>query len=77
MRKAKVTVETTIEHLRVLGADINHPSAIVDIFAPISGVITDQQVTRPRARRAWHRPTLLPSQTFPMSGCSATSLKTI
>jgi cobalt-zinc-cadmium efflux system membrane fusion protein len=43
--KAKITVETTTEHLRVLGADINHPSAIVDIFAPISGIITDQQVT--------------------------------
>ncbi|MGA2714404.1 MAG: efflux RND transporter periplasmic adaptor subunit [Bryobacteraceae bacterium] len=44
--KAKVTVETTEEHLRVLGADKDHPTAIVDIFAPISGVITDQQVTQ-------------------------------
>lgn len=44
--KAKVTVETTIEHLRVLGADKDHPSAIIDIFAPVSGVITDQQVTQ-------------------------------
>lgn len=43
--KAKITVETTTEHLRILGADINHPGAIVDIFAPIAGVITDQQVT--------------------------------
>jgi cobalt-zinc-cadmium efflux system membrane fusion protein len=43
--KAKVTVETTTEHLRVLGADINHPAAIIDIRAPASGVITDQQVT--------------------------------
>jgi membrane fusion protein, heavy metal efflux system len=43
--KAKVTVETAIEHLRVLGADINHPAAIIDIRAPASGVITDQQVT--------------------------------
>jgi cobalt-zinc-cadmium efflux system membrane fusion protein len=43
--KAKITVETTIDHLRVLGADPDHPSAIVDVFAPISGVITDQQVT--------------------------------
>jgi len=43
--KAKVDVENTTEHLRVLGADVNHPSAIVDIVAPISGVITDQQVT--------------------------------
>lgn len=43
--KAKVTLQTSIEHLRVLGADINHPSAVVDIRAPASGVITDQQVT--------------------------------
>lgn len=43
--KAKVDVETTAERLRVLGSDINHPSAIVDVFAPASGVITEQNVT--------------------------------
>jgi cobalt-zinc-cadmium efflux system membrane fusion protein len=43
--KAVVTVETTLEHLKVLGADPAHPTALVDVFAPISGVITDQQVT--------------------------------
>ncbi|SPF47006.1 Efflux transporter, RND family, MFP subunit [Candidatus Sulfopaludibacter sp. SbA4] len=43
--KAKVTVETTTEHLRVLGADKDHPTAVVEIVAPASGVITDQQVT--------------------------------
>jgi cobalt-zinc-cadmium efflux system membrane fusion protein len=43
--KAKVDVENTTERLRVLGADISHPAAIVDIRAPVSGVITDQQVT--------------------------------
>jgi membrane fusion protein, heavy metal efflux system len=43
--KAKVSVETAMEHLRVLGADINHPAAIIDIRAPATGVITDQQVT--------------------------------
>lgn len=43
--KATVTVETTAEHLRVLGADKDHPTAIVDVYAPVSGVITDQQVT--------------------------------
>jgi membrane fusion protein, heavy metal efflux system len=43
--KAKVDVETTTERLRVLGGDVNHPSGIVDVYAPISGVITDQQVT--------------------------------
>jgi cobalt-zinc-cadmium efflux system membrane fusion protein len=43
--KAVVTVETTLEHLKVLGSDPAHPTALVDVFAPISGVITDQQVT--------------------------------
>ena len=43
--KAKVDVENAIERLRVLGANIDHPAAIVDIRAPVSGVITDQQVT--------------------------------
>src|SRR5271156_4163285 len=43
--KAKVDVETTAERLRVLGAPLDHPSGIVDIVAPIAGVITDQQVT--------------------------------
>jgi cobalt-zinc-cadmium efflux system membrane fusion protein len=43
--KSKITVETTMDHLRVLGANPNNPSAIVDVRAPASGVITDQQVT--------------------------------
>jgi cobalt-zinc-cadmium efflux system membrane fusion protein len=43
--KAKVTTETTVDHLRVLGADMEHPSTIIEIYAPVSGVITDQQVT--------------------------------
>jgi cobalt-zinc-cadmium efflux system membrane fusion protein len=43
--KAKVTVATTSEKIRILGADIQHPNAILSIRAPISGVITDQQVT--------------------------------
>ncbi|MFZ0820746.1 MAG: efflux RND transporter periplasmic adaptor subunit [Candidatus Acidiferrales bacterium] len=43
--KAKVDVETTAEHLRLLGGDLEHPTGIVDIVAPVSGVITDQQVT--------------------------------
>src|SRR5271154_5733198 len=43
--KAKVDVETTAERLKVLGSDPEHPTGIVDIHAPVSGVITDQQVT--------------------------------
>jgi len=44
--KAKVDVTATAEKLRVLGsASLDRPSGIVEIRAPISGYITDQQVT--------------------------------
>jgi len=43
--KAKVDAETSLEHLRVLGVDQDRPSGVVDIKAPVTGVITDQQVT--------------------------------
>ena len=43
--KARVDVENTTERLRVLGGSVDHPAAILDIRAPVSGVITDQQVT--------------------------------
>jgi membrane fusion protein, heavy metal efflux system len=42
---AKVDLDTATEQLRLLGVDKDHPSGIVDVIAPISGVITDQQVT--------------------------------
>jgi len=43
--KADVEVDSAAQHLRVLGADKDHPNPVIDITAPISGVITDQQVT--------------------------------
>jgi cobalt-zinc-cadmium efflux system membrane fusion protein len=43
--KAHVDVENTTERLHVLGGSIDHPAAILDVRAPVSGVITDQQVT--------------------------------
>jgi len=42
---AKVDLNAATEQLRLLNVDKDHPSAIVDVTAPISGVITDQQVT--------------------------------
>ena len=42
---AKATLDAAIEQLRLLGIDTHHPSGIVDVVAPISGVISDQQVT--------------------------------
>ncbi len=43
--KAKADVETTAERLRLLGSDPDKPNSVVNIYAPVSGVITDQQVT--------------------------------
>jgi cobalt-zinc-cadmium efflux system membrane fusion protein len=44
--KAQVDVKTSAEKLRVLGnANLDQPSGVVDIRAPIAGVITDQQIT--------------------------------
>jgi cobalt-zinc-cadmium efflux system membrane fusion protein len=41
----KADLNAATEQLRLLGIDKQHPSGVVDIVAPISGVITDQQVT--------------------------------
>jgi membrane fusion protein, heavy metal efflux system len=44
--KAQVDVKTSAEKLRVLGnPNLDQPSGVLDIHAPIAGVITDQQVT--------------------------------
>jgi membrane fusion protein, heavy metal efflux system len=42
---AKAGLDASTERLRLLGVDKEHPTGIVDVFAPVSGVITDQQVT--------------------------------
>ena len=43
--KARITVENAIDQIRVLGGDVDHPASTVDIFAPASGVITEQNIT--------------------------------
>jgi cobalt-zinc-cadmium efflux system membrane fusion protein len=42
--KAEITVQTTEQKLKILGADKDHPTPVIELFAPVSGVITDQQV---------------------------------
>jgi len=42
---AKVTVTTSLQHLKQLGADPDQPSDIVEVRAPVSGVITAQNAT--------------------------------
>jgi len=44
-QNVKADLDASTEQLRLLGIDKDHPSGIVDITAPIAGVITDQQVT--------------------------------
>ena len=53
---AKTTLDTTTEHLRLLGNDPDKPNGIVDIAAPISGVITDQEVTNAASVQAYSSP---------------------
>ena len=43
--KARVDVETTQTRLKVLGADPSRPASTVDVYAPASGVVVEQNVT--------------------------------
>jgi len=53
---ALTTLNTTSEHLRLLGNDPEKPNGIVDIVAPITGVITDQEVTNAASVQAYSYP---------------------
>lgn len=44
-RDAKVDLNASLQQLHLLGMDKDHPSPILNVVAPVSGVITDQQVT--------------------------------
>jgi cobalt-zinc-cadmium efflux system membrane fusion protein len=54
--KAKVSVDTMAEHLRLLGNDPDKPAFMVDIVAPTSGILTDQQVTTGSLVQAYNTP---------------------
>jgi len=43
--KATTDLNTAIQHVHVLGGDINNPSPLLPLRAPISGSIVDQQIT--------------------------------
>jgi cobalt-zinc-cadmium efflux system membrane fusion protein len=48
-KDAKADLTAAEQQLNVLGVDKNHPSTVVDIYAPISGVIIGQNVTNAAA----------------------------
>lgn len=53
---AKIVTETAREQLGLLGADPEHPTGIVQTFAPVSGTITDQQITDQSAVQSYTAP---------------------
>ncbi len=53
---AKTTLDTSTEHLHLLGSDPDNPKGLVDILAPVSGVITDQEVTNSAFVQAYSTP---------------------
>jgi len=65
LQNARVDVETTTEHLKLLGSDPAHPTGVVDVFAPVSGIITDQQITNQAGVQA-----LTPPNPFTISDMS-------
>lgn len=51
-----VVLETAKEQLGLLGVDPDHPTGIVNVYAPVAGTITDQQITDQSAVQAYTAP---------------------
>jgi membrane fusion protein, heavy metal efflux system len=51
-----VVLETTIEHLKLLGSDPKNPNAVFEVTAPVSGVITDQEIQDQTAVQSYNTP---------------------
>jgi cobalt-zinc-cadmium efflux system membrane fusion protein len=60
-----VILDTAKEHLQQLGLDPANPTGIVDVFAPVAGTITDQQITNQSGVQA-----LTPPNPFTISDTS-------
>jgi cobalt-zinc-cadmium efflux system membrane fusion protein len=56
LEDAKIVTETAKEQLGLLGADPDHPTGIVQVFAPVSGTVTDQQITDQSAVQSYTAP---------------------
>jgi cobalt-zinc-cadmium efflux system membrane fusion protein len=48
-RDAKADLVAAEEQLKILGVDKNHPTSVVNVYAPISGVVIGQNVTNAAA----------------------------
>jgi membrane fusion protein, heavy metal efflux system len=65
VENAKVDTATATERLKLFGSDVDHPSGVVEVTAPASGVITDQQITESSGVQA-----LTPPNPFTISDMS-------
>jgi cobalt-zinc-cadmium efflux system membrane fusion protein len=65
LQNARVDIDTTTERLRLLGADPGHPGGVIAVFAPVSGTVTDQQITNASGVQA-----LTPPNPFTISDLS-------
>jgi cobalt-zinc-cadmium efflux system membrane fusion protein len=52
-----VVLETAKEQLGLLGVDPDHPTGIVNVYAPVAGTITDQEITNQAAVQSYATPT--------------------
>jgi membrane fusion protein, heavy metal efflux system len=48
-RDAKADLDAANEQLKILGVDKDHPSSVVNVYAPVSGVIISQNITNAAA----------------------------
>lgn len=51
-----VVLETAKEQLGLLGVDPDHPTGIVNVYAPVAGTITDQEITNQAAVQSYASP---------------------
>jgi cobalt-zinc-cadmium efflux system membrane fusion protein len=54
--KSTLEVAQNGEHLRLMGLDPDHPTGIVAVYAPITGTITDQEITNQSGVQALSAP---------------------
>lgn len=57
LENAKIVTATAKEQLGLFGVDPDHPSGIISVYAPVSGTITDQQITNQSAVQSYSTPT--------------------
>jgi cobalt-zinc-cadmium efflux system membrane fusion protein len=56
LEDAKVVTSTAKEQLGLLGVDPDHPTGIVNVYSPVAGAITDQQITNQSAVQSYSTP---------------------